>query len=175
MSEKSEEVSLLGGPAELRGVIRPVGHADADAVMAIAAESGLFAADELDDVRATLEAHLAGSLGPDHRWVIHDDARPSGVAYFAPEPLTQGVWNLYMLAVSPDRQGSGLGASLVGHVEKTAAAAGARIVLIETSGLPTFERTRSFYAGCGYAQEARIRDYYAPGDDKIVFWKSLAE
>lgn len=153
--------------------MRPVGPGDASTVLSIAMESGLFAADELGDVQDMLESYLAGELGADHHWVTNDDEHPSGVAYFAPEPFTQGVWNLLMLAVSPDRQGAGIGASLIEHAESVVAAAGARIMLIETSGTPEFDRTRSFYARCGYTEEARIRDYYGAGDDKVVFWKSL--
>ncbi len=45
---------------------------------------------------------------------------------------------------------------------------------METSGLPTFQRTRAFYRRSGYEQEARIRDYYEPGDDMILFRKDLS-
>lgn len=43
-----------------------------------------------------------------------------------------------------------------------------------TSGLASFERTRAFYRKCGYDEEARIRDFYRAGDDKIVYRKALA-
>ncbi len=52
-------------------------------------------------------------------------------------------------------------------------ARGGRMLLVETSGLPDFERTRAFYRKCGYEEEARIRDFYAAGDDKVVFRKVL--
>jgi len=49
----------------------------------------------------------------------------------------------------------------------------ARVLLVETSGTVEFTRTRSFYEHIGYTQEARIRDYYDKGDDKIVFYRAL--
>jgi RimJ/RimL family protein N-acetyltransferase len=58
-------------------------------------------------------------------------------------------------------------------VERTLAEQDMRILLVETSGVPAFERTRAVYRQLGYAEEARIRDYSAEGDDKIVFWKAL--
>ncbi len=155
-------------------MIRPVAPADTDPLMAIAKASGLFSHEELAEVGGMLAAHFAGELGEDHHWITDDDDGPAAVAYFAPEPFADGVWNLYLLAVVPSQQGSGRGAAIVSHVEEQAASRGARIVLIETSGLPRFEKTRTFYAKCGYDEEARIRDYYGAGDDKIVFWKKLA-
>ncbi len=97
-----------------------------------------------------------------------------GVAYFAPEPYAYGTWNLYFIAVHPDRQGEGRGATLLRHVEQTLAARGARVLLVETSGVPNFERTRAFYRKQGYDEEARIREFYKAGDDKVIFRKALA-
>lgn len=45
------------------------------------------------------------------------------------------------------------------------------MLLVET--LASFDRTRAFYSKCGYEEEARIRDFYAAGDDKVVFCKVL--
>ena len=154
-------------------MIRPARPDDTDALLALADASGLFQPHELEAVAGMIAAHFADELGPDHHWLVADDGEAAGVAYYAPEPFTDGVWNLYMLAVHPDRRGRGTGASLVRHVEDALASRGARVLLIETSGLARFEPTRAFYLRLGYAEEARIRDYYRAGDDKVVYWKSL--
>ena len=96
------------------------------------------------------------------------------MAYYAPERMTQGTWNLLLIAVHPDRQGQGIGGAVMRHVEKTLARRGERILLVETSGLPAFDRTRAFYRFIGYDEEAQIRDYYQAGDDQVVFRKLLA-
>ena len=36
-----------------------------------------------------------------------------------------------------------------------------------------YARTRAFYRHHGFDEEARIRQFYGPDDDKVVFWKSL--
>ena len=87
--------------------------------------------------------------------------------------MTDGTWNLYLLAVHPDYQGRGRGSALVRQVEQDLRRVGARVLLIETSGVPGFAVQRAFYAGLGYHEEARIREFYAAGDDKIVYWKLL--
>ena len=155
-------------------MIRPATPGDFDALSSLSDDSGLFSPEDLAEVREMMTAHFDGDLGPDHRWDVYDDGGVSGVAYYAPEQLSDGVWNLYMLAVDPRQQGSGQGAALVRHVEEAVAREGGRVLLIETSGVDGFERTRTFYEKCGYVEEARIRDYFGPGDAKVVFWKSLA-
>ena len=42
-----------------------------------------------------------------------------------------------------------------------------------SSSLERFAPTREFYRKHGYDQEARIREFYGPGDHKVVFWKML--
>jgi ribosomal protein S18 acetylase RimI-like enzyme len=121
-----------------------------------------------------LDAFLTGTAGPGDRWVIDDlGGRLAGVAYYAPERMTEGTWNLYLLAVAPTAQGAGRGAALVRHVEADLVVAEARVLLIETSGLDSFGVQRRFYRSLGFTEEARIRDFYAAGDDKVIFWKSL--
>lgn len=102
-----------------------------------------------------------------------DDGEPVAVAYCVPEPLTQGTWNLLLISVHPDHQERGRGAALLRHIEQALAAQGERVLLVETSGSPSFERTRTFYLRHGYDEEARIRDFYQAGEDKVVFRKAL--
>ncbi|MEM9568294.1 MAG: N-acetyltransferase, partial [Cyanobacteria bacterium P01_E01_bin.34] len=85
-----------------------------------------------------------------------------------------GTWNILMLIVHPDYQRQGYGSALTYNVESTLAAQGARLVIVETSSRHEFEPARIFYGKCGYTEEARVRNFYASGDDKIVFCKDLA-
>jgi ribosomal protein S18 acetylase RimI-like enzyme len=161
-------------PAVAPGAIRPVTPGDVPALKAVIDGTGLFPSALLDDM---LAGFLTGE-GGDELWLTVDGPRegaaPVAVAFAAPERMTSGTWNLYLIAVHPDRQSRGVGAALVRHVEHTLAARGVRVLLVETSGLPGFARTRAFYQREGYAEEARIRAFYAAGEDKITFWKALA-
>jgi ribosomal protein S18 acetylase RimI-like enzyme len=152
-----------------RLTIRPVTPDDVPALKAVIDANGLFPSDMLDDMVASYLNEGAS----DDFWLTVDDGGPVAVAYYVPERMTQGTWNLLLIAVHPDREGQGLGAALLRHVEQALAERGERVLLVETSGLPTFERTRAFYRNLGYDQEARIRDFYQAGEDKIVFRKAL--
>ncbi len=113
-----------------------------------------------------------------HAWLVVPGAGDGlvGAAYYAPEPFADRMWNLYFLAVHPDVQGQGVGQALIEHVESTLRELGdqtARTLIVETSSTDQYAGTRAFYARRGFVEEARIRQYYGPDDDKIVFWKQL--
>ncbi len=158
---------------------RPATAADATAVRDIAVATGLFQPDELDDFDAMYSGYCDGSLA-DHTWLVAeaDGVGILGAAYYAPEPFSDRVWNLYFLGVQPAHHGEGIGGLLVEIVEHALRAAGpqrARVLIVETSSTDGFEATRGFYRQRGFDQEARIRQFYGPHDDKVVFWKSLVE
>jgi ribosomal protein S18 acetylase RimI-like enzyme len=119
-----------------------------------------------------MEPYLSSAETAEH-WLTFEDGAPRGVAYFIPERLTDRTWNLLLIAVHPDQQGKGHGAALLRSVEAKLAELGGRMLIIETSGLAGFEAQRGFYRKCGYEEEARIRDFYEAGNNKVVFRKVL--
>ncbi|YAF94146.1 MAG: GNAT family N-acetyltransferase [Nodularia sp. CChRGM 3473] len=155
-------------------MIRPTTPDDTTALIAIADAIGLFQPNQLNSLSEMLVDYFGGNSDSDCFWITDDDDGPVGVAYCEPELMTNQTWNLQLIAIRPDRQGQGRGATLLRYVEQTLTARGGRMLLVETSGLPGFERTRAFYAKCGYEEEARIRDFYAAGDDKVMFRKVLS-
>jgi ribosomal protein S18 acetylase RimI-like enzyme len=155
-------------------MIRPANVDDADAILGLGVAAGLFPPDAGAFVRGIFLGSLDGSLGEGHDWVVDDEGQgPVAVAYVAPEKLTEGTFNLTMIAVRPDWQGQGRGGTLTRYLEEMLRDRGERVLLVDTSGTPEFERTRAFYLKNGYEREARIRDYYKDGDDKITFRKRL--
>lgn len=151
------------------GVIRAITPDDLSVLKTVIDAVGLFPPEMLDEMTTPF---LTGGSGGEF-WLTFDDGGPQAILYCAPERMTAGTWNLLLIAVHPERQGQGIGAALMAQVERQLAADGARILLVETSGLPEFEATRAFYARIGYDREARIRDFYNDGEDKIVFRKAL--
>ena len=151
-------------------MIRPTNAADFDALIDLAIASGLFAPDQTDVL-----ADMLRSPGDQDVWFsdVHGTS-PVGVAYLAPEKMTNGTWNLYWIAVHPDHQRNGRGTAMLGHVQQWLTNKGQRLLLVETSGDDDFDYVRKFYANNGFEAEARIRDFYEAGVDKIVFRKSLA-
>lgn len=151
--------------------IRPATRDDLPGLRRVIDGVALFPSNMLDGMIA---ANLDGSAGTGEFWLTADgDAGPVAIGYCAPERMTEGTWNMLLIAVDPARQGEGIGAAIMGETERRLTKAGHRILLVETSGLPEFEATRAFYRGLGYYEEARIRDFYQAGEDKVVFRKAL--
>jgi ribosomal protein S18 acetylase RimI-like enzyme len=146
---------------------------DTTALIALAAASGLFDPNQTDDLAQMLDKHFSDKDETQDIWLTDYDNEPVGIAYIAPERMTEGTWNLYLIAVHPDRQKQGRGKALLSYVEQMLMERGERIVLVETAGTDDFEYVREFYRQNGYEEEARIREFYAAGVDKIVFRKAL--
>ena len=149
---------------------RPAERRDIDAIGRLADDADLFPPDLLGDM---MSPWFQGSA--DDAWYVAADAgdEPVGFAFCELERLTAGTWNMLALAMHSRLRGRGLGAALVAHAETALRGAGARLLIVETLGTPAFEATRRFYRRVGYVEEARIRDFYEPGGDKVVFWKTL--
>jgi GNAT superfamily N-acetyltransferase len=118
--------------------IRAMTHDDLEAAGAVIAAVDLFPADLLPGMA---EPGLSGGV-PD-LWLIAEGG--AGLAYAVPERLTDGTWNLLVLAVLPAFQGRGLGRALVAAVEAQVRSRGGRLLLVETSGTDGFSGTRAFY------------------------------
>lgn len=146
---------------------------DVTDLMVLSEAIGLFEPSQTEELAQMLDQHFNGETESQDLWFTDDDDGVVGVAYVAPERMTEGTWNLYLIAIHPERQRQGRGVALLSHVEQVLASRGERILLVETSGLESFEYVRSFYRKSGYDEEARIREFYKAGDDKIIFRKVL--
>lgn len=149
--------------------IRLATELDSGGIADVAEATGLFPRDALPDMMAD---YLKGS--EKDIWLTADG--PDGVvgfAYCEPERMTVGTWNLLAIGVMPAHQSRGVGSGLVQHLEEHLRQANHRILLVETLGTDDYAQTRSFYVSKGFVEEARIREFYDAGGDKVVFWKHL--
>jgi ribosomal protein S18 acetylase RimI-like enzyme len=154
--------------------LRPSQPADSRALLAIAEGTGVFKPIEIQALEEVLSDYYAHERANGHRCVTAwQDGSPIGFVYWAPTPMTDRTWHLYWIAVRRDLQSLGSGTRLLADCEAETLAAGGRLLLIETSSLPSYEATRRFYTRHGYQPSARIRDFYADGDDLLVFRKRL--
>jgi len=94
-----------------------------------------------------------------------------GYACYGATPGTDRTFDLYWIAVDPEAHGAGIGTLLLREVERRLEGHHARMLVVETSSRSDYGPTRAFYERRGYNQAARVREFYAPGDDRIIFTK----
>lgn len=140
--------------------------------------TGMFSAEEAAVAVELFDEAYGGQEGRPsaayHFLGVFDGAELLGYACHGPTPATDRTHDLYWIAVDPRAQGAGAGTQLLAEVERRLAAGAARLLVVETSGRDVYAPTRAFYRTRGYTEAARVRDFYAPGDDRIVFTKRLS-
>jgi ribosomal protein S18 acetylase RimI-like enzyme len=147
---------------------------DKPAVMAILRSTPEFLPHEVPIAEELIDAYLTTPKESGYRILVAElDGELSGYACYGETPLTKGTWDVYWIAVHRGKQGGGIGKALMAATERDIKTTGGRLVVIETSGKPEYNRTRRFYVMLGYAEVARIADYYDVGDDLVVLVKRL--
>jgi ribosomal protein S18 acetylase RimI-like enzyme len=155
-------------------MIRPTTSADTPLLIETARGTGVFRPTELDALQEVLDDYHAYNHGHGHQAITYEqDGRVIGFAYYAPAAMTDRTWYLYWIAVSKQIQARGVGAQMLNHAEEAIRKEKGRILMLETSSLPTYDLTRKFYLKQGYEQAGVLKDYYTDGDDMVVFSKRI--
>ena len=151
---------------------RPMTKEDKAVIAGILQVTREFTPTEVKVALELIDLYLeCGTSSDYHILVAEVDNTPAGYICFGPTPLTEGTWDIYWMAVDPHKQRQGIGRRLLNDAEGSISKVQGRLILIETSSKPEYEKTRKFYESCDYEIIARIPDFYAPGDDKLVFQK----
>lgn len=154
--------------------IRPTQSEDADSLLRLAGAEPLFTKEEAETVAELLEAYLEEEDHDGYYFLSAvDEGRLLGFACYGPTPLTQGTFDLYWIAVADAAKGQGVGRALIARMEDEVRTQGGRMIVLETSGRPEYEPTRGFYHRLGYTRSATVPDFYAPGDDLVIFSHTL--
>jgi GNAT superfamily N-acetyltransferase len=154
-----------------REALRP---GDVEAIGKLVAGCGVFSPAEVEIAIEVAAAGLSAGAASGYRFLLCDG--PSGLAgysAFGPIPATAASYDLYWIAVERAGQRTGVGSRLLAASEACAAALGGRRIYVDTSGRADYAPARSFYERHGYRREALLPDFYAPGDAKVVYCKTL--
>jgi ribosomal protein S18 acetylase RimI-like enzyme len=147
---------------------------DRPAVAEILGSTPEFKSFEVEIAEELIDSYLHDPTGSGYHILVAEiDSTVTGYICYGPTPMTEGTWDIYWMAVAPDRQGRGIGSALMKSAENEIARAKGRLSVIETSSTPLYEKTRRFHFGQGYEVICRIPDFYAPGDDKLILQKRL--
>ncbi len=153
--------------------IREFVKEDREPLRAIIEATKVFKPEEVDVALELMDAQITDPKQRDYvlRTYVDDGGTARGYYCIGQTPMTASTWDLYWIAVDPGMHGKGIGRELIVHCEEYIREQGGNLVFVETSSKPSYEPTRRFYIRMKYDEAARFRDYYAEGDDLIVYTK----
>ena len=115
------------------------------------------------------------SIQDEHIKVFVEQGAVLGFIHYGLASITDRTWYLYWIAVDPKSASKQIGVQLIQSMEAHLQELSARLILIETSSQPSFERPRVFYLRHGYRLTAQINDFYSDGDHKFIYSKKLQQ
>lgn len=166
--------TVPSAPAKVVGgvEIRRTVPADVEPLMKILAGTAFFHDNELQIAEEVLLDAVNDLKVSDYQsYTACVDGRPAGWVCWGATPCTDKTFDVYWLAVDKKIQGKGIGRKLMAFAEESIWEAGGRLAVLETAGREDYKPTRGFYMSIGYTEAARVKDFYAPGDDKVIYTK----
>lgn len=145
-------------------------------IESILASTGVFSSQEIEMAVELVRENLEkGSQGSGYFFLLARDEsdKMAGFTCFGLIPCTINSYDLYWIAVRSDCQGMGLGRRLCLLTEAQVKKRGGKKIYAETSGRKDYALTRNFYLKMGFQELGRLEDYYAPGDDKVIYGKDI--
>jgi ribosomal protein S18 acetylase RimI-like enzyme len=152
---------------------RIVDKADPPKIKKLVAATGVFSEEEAATAARLAATTLDGT--ETYRFLLAErDGTLLGYTCFDRIELSEWSFDLYWIAVAPEERGSGLALELMSRTATFIKGKRGRQIFAETSSREPYAPARAFYRKAGFAEVARFEDFYAAGDDKVIFRMLLA-
>ena len=149
-------------------------QSDTQSVREIILSTRFFYEHEVEIAVELVEERLKDGEASGYYFVFAEaDGKTVAYSCFGSDIMSKTCWDLYWIACHDDFRGKGIGKLLLDETINQARKMGCKILIAETSGLPHYAPTRAFYTSAGFELEARLKDYYTMGDDKLFFTKRI--
>lgn len=154
-----------------REEVRPSDHGQ---VRQLVDSSGFFSPEEITIAVELVEERLSkGSVSGYFFLFAELTGNVIGYTCFGPIPGTMYSYDIYWIVVHSNFRRLGIGKKLMAHSEDLIGKRGGRLIYLDTSSRDQYKTTRLFYLQCGYRKEAFMKDFYKPGDSKIIYVKAI--
>jgi ribosomal protein S18 acetylase RimI-like enzyme len=120
------------------------------------------------------DEHLLKGETSNYKFMLHEkDGELLAYGCYGLIKLSNRRYHLHWLAVDRNHQKHGLGVQLEAAIASKIRAINGVKIYAEISNRDYHAPVRVFYEKCGYRLAAAIADYYADGDDKVLYVKDL--
>jgi ribosomal protein S18 acetylase RimI-like enzyme len=147
---------------------------DVEAIHVMVAASGVFSSEEIDVAVELAEDALANKESSGYHFMLADrGGQLLGYTCFGRIPLTAERYDLYWIVVDGNAQQQGIASGLMRETEAAIRALHGRAIYAETSSRAVYAPAQAFYRRQGFTLAGQLKDFYADGDDKMIFAKNL--
>ena len=147
---------------------------DMQIVRDIVVSSGFFSEAEIEVAVELVQERLNKGLSSGYYFLFAErEGEVMGYSCFGPIPCTVESFDIYWIALKNELRGAGLGKKILRRVENRIREMGGKRIYVETSSRDQYKPTQFFYRACGFREEAVLKDFYSPGDHKVIFLKVL--
>lgn len=143
---------------------------DIQIVKEIVESTGFFYDFEIPIAISLVESYINGD--DDYEFIfVEIDGKTIAYSCYGESSGTIGGYDLYWIVTHNDYRGLGIGKQLLEKTHDKIIERNGRYVIAETSSTEKYTPTRYFYEKNGYINEAIIKDFYLPNDNKIFYIK----
>lgn len=153
-------------------MIRSIKPSDVEGLEKLLKKISNFNEAEIKVAMELIEITVSNPSQTDYNiFVYEEDGKILGYHCTGKRPLTDAVYDLYWIVADPEHSGKGIGKSLLEHAENFVKERNGRWILAETSSKESYLSTQSFYLRNNYSIISEIKDFYAVGDNLLIFGK----
>jgi ribosomal protein S18 acetylase RimI-like enzyme len=155
--------------------IRPLISEDREKLRRMVIRTGVFTDDEVGVAMELIDIVIGNRSQKDYAIIcaVDNQDEPIGYVCYGPVPMSQGVFDLYWIVIDPKAQGQKIGSELLNFIEEEVRGLKGRMILADTSSIPSYEKANGFYLQRGFKEVARIAYYYWEGNDRITYCKKV--
>lgn len=147
---------------------------DINRVHEIVESTGFFYDHEVEIAAELVAERIAKGESTGYFFVFAEvDGKTVAYSCFGPITMSKTCFDLYWIVTHNDYRGKGIGKKILEETFSQARLMGCKIIIAETSGLEHYSPTRAFYNSTGFEMEARIKNFYDEGDDKVFYTQRI--
>ena len=148
---------------------------DREIIIEYIKKTNVFNPEEVDIAIELIDIFLEDEKQTDYELFVYEDdeKKTQGYICIGKTPATDGTFDLYWIAVNPEKQNLGIGKQLLNYSENELRNSGGKLLIAETSSTEKYFNTRKFYDACRFEKLVQIKNYYRTDDDLIIYGKYI--
>jgi hypothetical protein len=155
--------------------IRTINARDRIEIYKLVQQEDWFTPTEIEVMFDRIDTFLFESDQKKYCVIIMEDQKKNiqGYAVYGSEPETDRAYKIYRIVPPPLAKNNNILRTLLKFIEKDIQNKQGRIIFIELSSNLRYHSLYEFYTSNHYELTSKVKNYFAPGEDKLILTKNL--